>query len=114
MENLQERALKASEMFLARHGYEIVETGWTDGDSSIAIVARDGESYVLVDVVARDANAEHFPALTEGRRSREAAAAAWLATHAPAEDATIRFDTVSLMVISESKAFLRHHINCLS
>lgn len=114
MENLQERALKASEMFLARRGYEIVETGWTDGDCNIAIVARDDDAYVLVDVVARDAHAKHFPEFAEDRKSREVAAAAWLATHAVDADVAVRFDTIALMVISESKAFIRHHINCLS
>ena len=114
MENLQDRALKASEAFLARRGYEIVETGWSDGDSGIAIVARDEDAYVMVDVAVGDANAERFPDAAQDRRSREAAAAAWLAARAPAEDAAVRFDTVSLMLIGESKAFIRHHINCLS
>lgn len=114
MENLQERALKASETFLVRRGYEIVETGWTDGDCSIAIVARDDDSYVLVDVVAVDATAKHLPDIAEDRRSREAAAAAWLAARAVDADVSVRFDTVSLMALGESKAFIRHHTNCLS
>ena len=113
MENLQERALMASEMFLVRCGYEIVETGWSDGDSAIDIIARDGEAYVLVDVVARDANAKCFPALAENRASREVAATAWLATHDTEANVAVRFDTVSLLVLDESRAMIRHHVNCL-
>ncbi len=114
MENLQERALMASEMFLVRCGYEIVETGWSDGDSDIAIVARDGDTYVMVNVVARSANAKCFPDIVENRASREVAAAAWLATHDADTEVAVRFDVVSLLVIGESKALIRHHINCLS
>lgn len=114
MENLQERALKASERFLSRRGYEIVETGWSDGDCNIAIVARDNDAYVMVDVVAREAVAEGFPVVDEDRPSREIAAAAWLATHDADTEVAVRFDVVSLLVIGESKALIRHHINCLS
>ena len=113
MENLQERALMASERFLIRCGYEIVETGWSDGDSDIAIVARDGDTYVMVNVVARSANAKCFLDIVENRASREVAAAAWLATHDTEVNVAVRFDTVSLLVLDESRAMIRHHVNCL-
>ena len=48
--------------------------------------------------------------------SREIAAAAWLSEHADDAgyvDIPVRFDSIAMMILSESRALLKHHINCL-
>lgn len=54
MKNLQEKAIAASEKFLERRGYEIINTNWEapDGFGSIDIVAEDEDAIVFVDVKA--------------------------------------------------------------
>lgn len=50
------------------------------------------------------------------RERRKIAAATWLSEHAGNEDFTnlpVRFDSIEMMVLSENRAMLRHHINRL-
>lgn len=119
MHELKEKAVKASARFLVQRGYEVVETGWkSEGGSAIDVVAREDDAIVFVDVYARRGTDRGMP---EGggvasHERREIAAAAWLAEHGDEEgfvDLPIRFDSIAMMVIGESRALLRHHINCL-
>lgn len=42
-------------------------------------------------------------------------AAEWLAASSPADgDLKVRFDTISLIVLNEQRAFMRHHTNVFS
>ena len=115
MKDLKERAIKATKLFLERRGYEVVETGWKCPAGAIDVVATDDETLVLVEVSARTADEGGFPESSgpKDRGRRETAAIAYLAEH-EGVDRPVRFDNVSLVVLSEGKAFLRHHINALS
>lgn len=118
MYELKEKAIKAAARFLIQRGYEVLETGWeSEGGSAIDVVAREDDAIVFVDVFARRGTDKGMP---EGggeasRERREVAAATWLAEHDDEEHVNlpIRFDSISMMVISDSRALLRHHINCL-
>lgn len=115
MENLQARAIEAAEKYLAHKGYEVVET---DPEGGADVIARGEGALVFVDVAAREGADKGMPGenLPAARERMEAAAAKWLAAHADDEDIAdvrVRFDTIGMMVLSESKALLRHHINCL-
>ncbi len=114
MKDLLERAIKASATFLERRGYEILDRNWSNGGSAIDIVARDEDGViVVVDVKARVGADKGFPIDTEASRERlESAAAQWLAEHDDEPvDISVRFDAISMMVIDDSRAFLRHHVN---
>ena len=115
LKDLLERAIKASATFLEGRGYEILDRNWSNGGSTIDIVARDEDGViVVVDVKARVGADKGFPVDTEASRERlESAAAQWLAAHDDEEliDVSVRFDAISMMVIDDSRAFLRHHIN---
>ncbi len=39
---------------------------------------------------------------------------AYLATNPDGSDYTVRFDKLSILVIGESRALIRHHINAMS
>ena len=43
--------------------------------------------------------------------SCEGLAAKWLTCNCPEGDIAVRFDRVDMLVVGESKALLRHHIN---
>ncbi len=115
MKDLSNRAIKAAEKFLERRGYEVIDRNWQNGASEIDLVARDEDgTVVIVDVAAREGAGKGFPHASEGARERmEAAAAQWLASQDDESlvDVRVRFDSVSMVVISEDRAFLRHHIN---
>lgn len=40
-------------------------------------------------------------------------ALAWLAEHEDAVDMAIRFDNIALLVMDDSRAMVRHHLNAL-
>ena len=98
---LQDRAVKAAARFLEVRGYETLATGWKSPETrgAIDLVARDPESddLVFVDVSARP--------------TMELLAVSWLAENDFAESVGVRFDKISMIVVGEDRALLRHHIN---
>lgn len=118
MHELKEKAIKAAAHFLDRRGYEIVAENWESEDGrAIDLVAREDDALVFADVRARRGADKGMPegGGEESRERREAAAAAWLSEHggeAPA-DTPVRFDDIAMMVLSDDRALLRHHVNCL-
>lgn len=119
MFELKQEAIKAASTFLTRRGYEVLETEWTSEDGgSIGVVALDEDTIVFCDVEARHGYDKGMPA--EGgeasRQRMEINAARWLGEHADDPDLVdvpIRFGNISMLVVGEDRALLRHHINCL-
>ena len=101
MNNLHEKAIAASERFLERRGYEVLSTSWEapDGFGTIDVVAMDEDTIVFVTVEAKNAT-DGFPEEDNDRVKREALAAKWLAENAERGDISVRFDAISMMVVS--------------
>ena len=115
MKELENRAIKAASMFVTRRGYEVLDEEWgiPEQEIQIDLVARDEDDIVFIDVKAR-AYGDSLPDEDIDRKRLESVAARWLASHPEqAEDVTVRFDAISLLVIGEDRALLRHHINVL-
>lgn len=55
-----------------------------------------------------------FPDEDIDRDSLERMTLAYLATNPDGSDCTVRFDKLSILVIGESRALIRHHINAMS
>ena len=113
---LHNKAIQAAERFCERRGYEILATSWqpADGEGAIDLVAQDDETMVFIEVNARPCSDEGFD---EGRMSRselEVLAAKWLGENSPEGDVSVRFDQISMLVVSTDRALLRHHINAFS
>lgn len=119
MSELKQKAIKAAGTFLTRRGYEVLETEWRSEDGgAIDVVARDEDAIVFCDVEARSGIEKGMPGEGgEGARERmEINAARWLSEHGDDPDNAdiiIRFDHISMLVVDENRALLRHHINCL-
>ena len=112
-EQLKPKAIKASERFLESRGYEILETSWECSAGGADIIARDDAAVVFVEVNARTGAEAGFPAEagTEAKRAKfERTAIAYMAGYEET-DVSVRFDIISMVVIGESRAMLRHHIN---
>ncbi len=115
MESINNRAVEASVNFLTRKGYEILDRDWQVPDGQrIGIVAKDEDNIAFVAVTAK-LGSEGFAEPSATRSSRETAAAQWLASNGDNySNVSIRFDDIAMMVISGSRALLRHHINALA
>lgn len=112
---LQDRAVEAAARFLEVRGYETLATGWKSPETrgTIDLVARDPESddLVFVDVSARPNSGAGFGDGRNDREAMELLAVSWLAENDFAESVGVRFDKISMIVVGEDRALLRHHIN---
>jgi len=107
------KANAAIRRYLELKGYEVLEANWAHGNDSIDFIVRD-ECGTLAFVVAeaRENAGEGIPGIALDRGAFERIAAAYL-THADIVDCDVRLDAISLLVLGESRAIIRHHVNAL-
>ena len=113
---LGRRGEDAAAKFLERHGYEIICRNWTCQAGEADIIARDGDALVFVEVKTRSNTDRGLPAEAVNaakRRKYEKIAVSFLKGFEldDAEDVQVRFDVISIVVVSADRAFIRHHIN---
>lgn len=94
----------------------MLETAWKCPAGTCNVIAENDDAIVFVDVSARRDTDKGFPAERCGagvRERREMVALAWFAEHEEAVDMTIRFDNIAMLVMGDSRAMIRHHLNAL-
>ena len=101
---LGKRGELAAVRFLSRKGYEILETNWTCVAGEADIIALEEDTLCFVEVKTRS-NVD-----AKKRDRYERIAACYLATYENC-DIRVRFDVISILVLSENRAFLRFHKN---
>lgn len=108
---LGERGEDAAAAFLERSGVIVVERNWRCSSGEIDIVALDGETLVLCEVKTRRTPAKGSPeeSVTPTKQRRYAKLAAAYIQHAGIDPVEVRFDVITLLVLSEDRALLRHH-----
>ncbi len=111
--NTNEKALRGIRTFLQRRDMEIVEDGWAHGKDKIDFVVRDEDELVFVAATIRDNEGTGLGTETPDRKMFERIAAAYLAEHLDTPEGTVRFDIVTMLILGECKALLRHHRNAL-
>lgn len=114
--NLFGRAVKASARYCELKGYEVLEQNWSPegSDESVPLIAYDGDVLVFIDVTVRSGFEGFAPESQTDREAMEVLAARYLAQSDDEPDFEVRFDIISMMVVGESRAMLRHHINAFS
>lgn len=113
---LGERGERAAVRFLERRGYEILERNWTCSAGEADIIATDEDTLIFIEVKTRS-NLEHgLPeeAVDEAKRRRYERIAAYFLKDYDGADVAVRFDVVSILAVSEERAFLKHHINAFA
>lgn len=105
------RGEDAAAAYLERQGMRIVDRNWRTTRGEIDIIAIDGDDLVICEVKTRLSTAAGTPeesvSLSKQRKlSRLAATYIAAAGLAPC---SVRFDVVSILVLSEDRALLRHH-----
>ena len=114
---LQARGEEAAALFLEKRGYEILERNWNCYAGEVSIIACDeDDTLVFVEVKTRKDAQKGFSAevkTAEKREKYEKIAIAFLKDY-DAVDFTVRFDTISIVVMSPDRALIRHHIAALN
>lgn len=113
MKKLHDRAVQAATRFVERRGYGVLGSDWScEGLAGrIDVIAEDEDAIVFIVVTATDRSEEGFAECPITREQFEVLAAKWLTCNCPEGDIAVRFDRVDMLVVGESKALLRHHIN---
>lgn len=114
--SMTDRGEDAAAAYLERVGIAVVERRWACGAGKIDIVAWDGGTLIVIDVVTRKAGRQGelwTPTPAKARRVRRLAKA--YTEYADLEESTLwRYDRVDLIVIASDRALLRHHRDALS
>ncbi len=107
------RGEEAAVRFLERHDYEIIERNWTCPAGEADIIAMDEDAIVFVEVKTRRSTDMGLPseAVDAKKRERYERIAAMFLAHYDVVDVQVRFDIISIVVVSPDRAMIRHHIN---
>ena len=103
------RGEEAAARFLQRNGYTILERNWT-------CFAGEADIIAVVEVKTRRNADKGLPseAVTRAKREKyERIALAYIQDHFFGE-AVVRFDVVAIIVLSDDRAFIRHHLGAYS
>lgn len=111
---LREKGMKAIECYLSRRGMDVIETNWRRGDNQIGFIATDEDSLVFISGCVRNGAERGFSEEIPSREEFEQTAIAYLSENETVADVRVRFDAVCVIVVSESRALIRHHLNVLN
>lgn len=113
MEAIDTKAMKGIKSYLEHRSFEILEENWAHGGDTIDFIACEEDDLVFIGCQLRQNSGEGFPEEVLDRGSLERLAAAYLAEHLDSGDCAVRFDVVSMLILGNDRALLRHHRNAL-
>lgn len=107
---LAKRGEDAAAAFLERVGMTVIERNWRCPAGEADIIALDGKDLVIVEVKTRRSSRAGTPeeAVTPAKQRRIARIARSYASDAGLAPQRMRFDVVTLRVLSNDSALLRH------
>ncbi len=110
-QELGKRGEEAAAAYLERVGMTIVERNWRCKSGEVDLVALEGHEIVFVEVKTRRSTATGQPeeAVTPTKQRRYRRIALAYLQQAGLEDVSVRFDVISLLVVADDRALLRHH-----
>jgi len=105
------RGERAAAAYLERIGMTIVERNWQTARGELDIVALDGDELVLCEVKTRTTTAKGTPeeAVSPTKQRRLARMAEAYIAHGDIAPCRVRFDVISIRVLADDRALLRHH-----
>lgn len=116
MKKLKKRANQAAARYLELRGMRVLDRNWRRSDiaGKLDLVADDCGTLVFATVSTATLEADMgFREEPLSREQAELLGVAWLAAHADKLDPTVpvRFDRLALLVLTDGRAMLRHHVN---
>jgi putative endonuclease len=114
-EALSRKANASVTEYLTRRGYIVLEYDWECETGSIALIATNDEAgdLVFIDIKVEGDIDKGLPAEHPNRGRFERVAAAYLFEHPAKDIVEVCFETVSLVIVGDCRAFLRHHRSAL-
>lgn len=109
--SLAEKGLHAAQKFLENRGHTILDINWKSKAGSIDLVSRE-ENTLCFSIVQIRQNIKGFPKNTARREKLEEIAQDYLTHHCDIGECRVRFDCISILVLSDSRALVRYHTNC--
>lgn len=108
---LGERGEDAAAAYLERAGMTVVERNWTCSAGEVDVIALDGDELVFCEVKTRKTASKGTPdeAVTPVKQRRYGRIAAAYLQANRLDHGMVRFDVVSILVIAQDRALLRHH-----
>ncbi len=110
-QELGKRGEDAAAADLERTGMTVVDRNWRCKAGEIDLVVIDGHEVVFVEVKTRKTTSTGQPeeAVTPTRQRRYKRLAQAYLQEAGLSEVSARFDVVSLLVVADDRALLRHH-----
>lgn len=110
------RGEDAAAAYLERIGMQVVDRNWRSGRGELDIVALDGDVLVLCEVKTRTTDSRGTPeeAVSPAKQRRLVRLAEAYLSAAGLEACSVRFDVVTIRVLGEDRALLRHHRNAFA
>jgi putative endonuclease len=110
-QELGKRGEDAAAAYLERVGMTVVDRNWRCKSGEVDLVALDGSEIVFVEVKTRKTIATGQPeeAVTPAKQRRYKRLAEVYLQSAGLSDVMVRFDVISLLVVADDRALLRHH-----
>ncbi|MHB1016352.1 MAG: YraN family protein [Coriobacteriia bacterium] len=105
------RGEDAAAAYLERQGLQIVDRNWRNGRGEIDIIAIEGDELVICEVKTRASTSAGQPeeAVSVAKQRRLLRLGEAYAAASGLADVSFRFDVVSIVVLTEDRALLRHH-----
>lgn len=114
-QKLAHKGMKAAKAYLENKGYEIVDVDYKCPYGQIDVVSKfeDVLAFTSVSVYRNDQNKLPKERFSDDDRQRmEQVMAHYLANH-DYVDMSVRWDNMSILVITDDRALLRYHVNAL-
>ena len=109
----KKRAKKAIGRYLELKGCEILDESWSHGGDTVDYVVDDAGTVAFVFGSVSENQGAGIPDGAVDRKEFERLAAAYLSEHPELADCEVRADAVSALVLNDSRAMIRHHVNAL-
>ncbi|MRS13023.1 MAG: YraN family protein [Actinobacteria bacterium] len=105
------RGEDAAAGYLERCGMQVIDRNWRDGRGELDIVAIDGETLVICEVKTRASESKGTPedAVSPAKQKRLVRLARSYMASAGIGSTNVRFDAITIRVLSDDRALLRHH-----
>lgn len=105
------RGEAAAAAYLERIGMQVVDRNWRSGRGELDIVALDGEELVICEVKTRASESRGTPedAVSPAKQKQIVRLARAYVAAAGLTDAAVRFDVITIRLLAEDRALLRHH-----
>lgn len=113
---LQRRGVETATHYLEKSGYEIREKNWRCQAGAVDIICQKNDTIVFVQVDTRtNANSGWKEEKVDDkyRTCQEKIALAYLSENEDLDDNPLRFDKILIVVLSNNRASIRHHLNAL-